>query len=139
LTFARSQIGVPYAWGEGGYKGKSLGTNDGQGNDDSHVVGFNCSGLAQYAIYHGTNKIIARVSAEQYNYSKCHHVPIAQKQPSDLIFWNDGGRIHHVATVSDKPNEMFEAPESKKLVREVSISPHRFGVYGCEMLVNRLK
>jgi hypothetical protein len=62
--------------------GKSPGTNDGQGNDDSHVVGFNCSGLAQYAVYHGTNKFIARVSAKQYNYTKLHHVP---KRRSNLV------------------------------------------------------
>ncbi len=124
MAAARSQIGVPYAWGGGGFKGKSLGTNDGQGNDDSHVVGFDCSGLAQYAVYHGANKIIARVSAEQYKDPKCHHVPIAQKQPGDLIFWDNGVHIHHVAIVSNKPNEMVEAPESKKLVREVPIRPH---------------
>ncbi len=117
MSAALSQISVPYAWGSGGYKGKSLGTNDGQGNDDSHVVGFDCSGLAQYAIYHGTNEIIQRIAAQQYNDPKCHHILIVQKLLGDSIFWNDGGPIRHVAIVSDKPNEMVEAPESKKFVR----------------------
>jgi hypothetical protein len=38
--------------------------------------------------------------------------------------WNDGGQIHHVAIVSDEPNEMVEAPGSKKFVREVPIRPN---------------
>ncbi|XP_054167734.1 peptidoglycan endopeptidase RipB-like [Oppia nitens] len=117
VAAARTQIGVPYSWGGGGYKGKSKGIDQG-----AHTVGFDCSGLAQYAVYHGTGsgKIIARVAASQYADKHCHHVSWGQHQPGDLVFFNDGGSIHHVGIVSSATH-MIQAPHTGDHVRESAI------------------
>ncbi|CAG2118442.1 unnamed protein product, partial [Medioppia subpectinata] len=69
VSAARSQIGVPYSWGGGSWKGKSYGIGKG-----AHTIGFDCSGLAQYAVYKGTGKIIQRVADAQYADGKCSKV-----------------------------------------------------------------
>lgn len=118
VAAARSQYGVPYSWGGGGYRGKSKGIGSG-----AHTIGFDCSGLAQYSVYKGTNKIIARTAAAQYADKHCHHVPYAQHQPGDLVFFNDGGSIHHVAIISG-PNTMVQAPHTGDHVRESPVTVH---------------
>ncbi|CAG2103428.1 unnamed protein product, partial [Medioppia subpectinata] len=113
VAAARSQIGVPYSWGGGGYKGKSLGTGSG-----AHTVGFDCSGLAQYAVYKGTNKIISRTSGLQYTDSHCKREAYANRQPGDLVFF--GSPVHHVAIVSSA-TQMIAAPQTGDHVKEQAI------------------
>jgi len=108
-------MGVPYSWGGGGYAGKSLGIEQG-----AHTVGFDCSGLAQYSVYKGTGKILARVSREQYTDPQCKHVPYAEHQPGDLVFFDDGGTIHHVGIISGH-NMMINAPQTGDVVREATV------------------
>jgi len=115
VAAARSQIGVPYSWGGGNQNGKSIGIESG-----AHTVGFDCSGLAQYSVFHGTQKIIARTAAAQYADPKCKHVAFASHEPGDLVFFNDGGSIHHVAIISG-PGTQIHAPQTGETVKEIPI------------------
>jgi cell wall-associated NlpC family hydrolase len=115
VAAARSQIGVPYSWGGSGAQGKSKGIQQG-----ANTVGFDCSGLSQYAIYHRTKKTIARTAAAQYSDPKCHHVEFGKHEPGDLVFFNDGGSIHHVAIISG-PHTQIHAPHTGDHVREAPI------------------
>ncbi|MEU3628341.1 hypothetical protein BS329_15770 [Amycolatopsis coloradensis] len=115
IEAARSQIGLPYAWGGGSLNGPSGGSAP-----DVGVVGFDCSSLARYAYYQGTNGKVTlpRTSREQYKATQGRAVPVDQLQPGDLLFWGKTpGSIHHVALyIGD--GKMIEAPESGKKLRE---------------------
>lgn len=86
LAAAKTQKGVPYSWGGGGCYGKSRGIKQG-----SNTVGFDCSGLTQYAVCQATGykKTIGRTT--QYQYGSGTRVPRSQAKPGDLIFWGTGG------------------------------------------------
>ncbi|MDT7671900.1 MAG: peptidoglycan DL-endopeptidase RipA, partial [Pseudonocardiales bacterium] len=60
-------------------------------------------------------------SGYQYNAGK--KVPISQMRPGDMLFWADGGTIHHVALFIGN-GKMVEAPYSGGAVR---IVPVRYG------------
>jgi cell wall-associated NlpC family hydrolase len=77
VAAAESQIGVPYVWG-----GESPG------------VGFDCSGLTQWA-WGRAGVGIPRTAQAQYD--AIAHVPLGDLQPGDLVFWGNGtGDIYHV-------------------------------------------
>ena len=86
-------LGLPYAWGGGG----SHGPGPGQA-PDLGVIGFDCSGLTQYA-YRQAGIRIQRNSRAQY--ASLPKVSSDDLQPGDLVFWAtdpaDPGTIHHVA------------------------------------------
>ncbi len=121
ISAARRYIGTPYAWGGGGWWGPGRGQDP-----DAHVVGFDCSGLTQYA-YRQAGISIARNSKAQYDESP--KVARGSLQPGDLVFWaTDTSRpstIHHVAIYLGG-DRMLEAPESGKHVRETAM---RWGGY----------
>ncbi|KAH9405316.1 hypothetical protein TYRP_001163 [Tyrophagus putrescentiae] len=113
---ARSMIGTPYSWGGGTLKGKSFGVDRG-----AKTFGFDCSGLARYSVYQATGKTIARTAAAQFADKQCSHVPFEQRRAGDLVFFNDGGRIHHVAVVSGNGSTMIHAPQTGDHVKESPI------------------
>lgn len=114
-------IGTPYAWGGGGWWGPGRGQDP-----DADVVGFDCSGLTQYA-YRQAGISIARNSRAQYDGSP--KVARGALQPGDLVFWaTDPDRpstIHHVAIYLGG-DRILEAPESGKTVRTTAM---RWGGY----------
>ena len=120
---ALSQVGVTYAWGGGNARGPTKGIRDGGVADefgDYRKTGFDCSGLMLYAF--GALGIgLPHYSGYQYNAGK--KVPISQVQPGDMLFWADGGNIHHVALFIGN-GKMVEAPYSGGQVR---IVPVRYG------------
>lgn len=120
---ALSQVGVTYAWGGGNARGPTKGIRDGGVADefgDYRKTGFDCSGLMLYAF--GALGIgLPHYSGYQYNAGK--KVPISQIQPGDMLFWADGGNIHHVALFIGN-GKMVEAPYSGGQVR---IVPVRYG------------
>ncbi|HLI72987.1 MAG TPA: C40 family peptidase [Acidimicrobiales bacterium] len=77
VAAAESQIGVPYSWG-----GESPG------------VGFDCSGLTQWA-WGQAGVGLPRTAQAQYD--AVAHIPLSALQPGDLVFWGYGGGISHVA------------------------------------------
>jgi len=114
-------IGIPYAWGGGG----SWGPGPGQ-DPDRGVIGFDCSGLTQYA-YARAGIAIPRNSRAQY--AQLPKVGRAALRPGDLVFWaTDPSRpttIHHVAIYLGG-DRILEAPESGKTVRTTAM---RWGHY----------
>ncbi|KAL8849168.1 MAG: hypothetical protein Q9221_005845 [Calogaya cf. arnoldii] len=89
VAAAVKQEGLPYVWGGGGCSGPSKG-------------GFDCSGLTQYAICQAVdnNNPIPRTAQTQYHSSMGKHMPRAQAQAGDMLFWASGGdcanKVAHV-------------------------------------------
>jgi cell wall-associated NlpC family hydrolase len=97
VAFARSQLGVPYHWG-----GESPG------------VGFDCSGLTQWA-WSRAGVGLPRTAQGQYN--AIEHVSLAALEPGDLLFWGSGpGGISHVGMYVGG-GEVIHAPETGEVVR----------------------
>ncbi|ORX08049.1 hydrolase [Mycolicibacillus trivialis] len=78
-----SQRGVPFSYGGGGVGGPTHGTGR-----YLHVVGFDASGLTQYA-FAGAGIKLPRSSATQYQVGR--KVLPAQAQRGDLIFYGPNG------------------------------------------------
>jgi peptidoglycan DL-endopeptidase RipA len=120
---ALSEVGMTYAWGGGDVDGATKGIHDGGDADafgDYRKIGFDCSGLMMYA-FGGVGIDLPHFSG--YQYDTGNRVPIAKVQPGDMLFWADGGTIHHVALYVGGDN-MVEAPYSGGKVR---ITPVRYG------------
>lgn len=116
---AMSQLGVRYSWGGGNPNGPTMGVRDGGVADsygDYKSVGFDCSGLMQYA-FAGAGISIPKYSGYQYTAGK--HVPSSQAKRGDMLFWGNGG-IHHVALYLGN-GQMIEAPFSGGVVRVTSV------------------
>jgi cell wall-associated NlpC family hydrolase len=120
---ARSQLGVSYSWGGGDADGPTLGIHDGGIGDsfgDFGRSGFDCSGLMIYAFAPVLGYSLPHYSGSQYNAGR--KVPLAEKQPGDMLFWGTNGQIHHVALyIGD--GQMIEAPYSGSAVR---VAPVRY-------------
>ncbi|MFT3715209.1 MAG: NlpC/P60 family protein [Gordonia sp. (in: high G+C Gram-positive bacteria)] len=117
---AKSVLGTPYAWGGGDANGPTLGIRDGGVADmhgDYNKIGFDCSGLMIYAF--------AAVGIELphytgYQYTSGPHVPLAEMQRGDMIFYGPNAGTHVAMILGD--GTMIEAPESGDVVK---ISPVR--------------
>ncbi|HXW35679.1 MAG TPA: C40 family peptidase, partial [Acidimicrobiales bacterium] len=99
VAAAESQLGVPYVWG-----GETPG------------VGFDCSGLTQWA-WGQAGVGIPRTAQEQYD--AIAHISLSDLEPGDLLFWGDGGGIYHVAMYVGG-GDVIQAPETGETV---SIAP----------------
>jgi peptidoglycan DL-endopeptidase CwlO len=97
---AMSQIGVPYVWG-----------------GDTPGVGFDCSGLTMWA-WGQAGVGLPHSAAAQYDDTE--HVPLADMEPGDLIFYNEGGIIGHV-TMYIGGGQMVQAPETGEDVQVTGI------------------
>jgi peptidoglycan hydrolase-like protein with peptidoglycan-binding domain len=135
INAARSQIGLPYAWGGGhaATPGKSLGTCWGytgsiQPCPADTTVGFDCSGLVRYAYWSGSGIDIGRGGNTDSQTNDIHLVPIteAQRQPGDLEYFGSGPHsTTHVILYSGN-GSMIEAQQTGTNVHEV---PLRTGGY----------
>ncbi|MDO5746536.1 MAG: peptidoglycan-binding protein [Actinomycetaceae bacterium] len=92
INYAMAQRGSSYTWGGAG----------------TYHLGYDCSGLALQSLYaagldpqpinvvkHAWPKY--RTSQELYKHPKLKHVPLSQRQRGDLIFYQKGGTVFHVA------------------------------------------
>lgn len=123
IARARSELGMPYAWGGGNASGPTRGIHDGGVADsygDYNKIGFDCSGLMMYA-FAAAGVHLRHYTGYQYNSGQ--HVPLSAKQPGDMLFWHTGSNIHHVALYIGN-GMMIEAPQSGSVVQ---ISPVRYG------------
>ncbi len=104
IGWALNQQGKPYQWGATG------------------PAAFDCSGLMMRA-FAAANISLPRTSREQYNAGQ--HLPAAQAQPGDLLFWayspQDPATIHHVALYLGD-NHIVEAYDTGTPVRTRTIS-----------------
>ncbi|MFZ2512609.1 MAG: NlpC/P60 family protein [Gordonia sp. (in: high G+C Gram-positive bacteria)] len=117
---AKSQVGLPYAWGGGDANGPTLGIRDG-GVADAHgdyaKVGFDCSGLMIYA-FAGIGIDLPHYTG--YQYTSGLQVPLAEMQRGDMIFYGPNASTHVAMYLGD--GTMIEAPQSGDVVK---ISPVR--------------
>ena len=99
IQFALGEVGKPYVWG-------ATGPNT-----------YDCSGLMLRA-FQAAGIDLPRVSWQQFRSGG--HVPIAQAQPGDLLFYatdpSDPATIHHVSMYIGE-GQMVEAPYSGESVR----------------------
>lgn len=110
ISAAQSQIGVAYSWG-----GETPG------------VGFDCSGLTQWALAKAGVSIPRVTTAQE---SAGQRVSISQLQPGDLVFWGSAGSTYHVALYIGN-NQYIHAPQPGQSVTIASISNYfkpSFGV-----------
>jgi len=87
IQAAKSQIGTPYVWG-----GSAPG-------------GFDCSGLVMWS-YAQAGIGLPRTSGAQY--AATTHIPLADIQPGDLLFYGPGGSDHVAMYIGG--GSMIEAP-----------------------------
>lgn len=108
ISFALGERGKPYVWGATG------------------PGAYDCSGLVLRA-FQAAGIILPRTSREQYGAGA--HVPVAQAQAGDLLFWaydpGDPATIHHVALYLGD-GQIAEAPDVGQTVRtrRVSVTEH---------------
>lgn len=111
---ALSWLGWPYAWAGGGPDGPSYGMAvDHDSRNDNKVRGFDCSGLAMYALAPWLTGL-QHDAAAQYTEVGHWHPALNSLQIGDLIFWSkDGtiGGIGHVAIYIGNGN-VVQAPRS---------------------------
>ncbi|GAA0269958.1 hypothetical protein GCM10010302_04400 [Streptomyces polychromogenes] len=119
---ALAQQGIPYSWGGGGPEGPSTGICCSPGGQDGGtVVGFDCSGLTQYA-YAKAGIMLPRTAAEQAGAGR--RIPASAGfgalRPGDLIFYGysptSDSTIHHVGIYLGD-GKMINAPRPGKQVR----------------------
>jgi cell wall-associated NlpC family hydrolase len=116
IDAAMRYLGTPYAWGGGGTRGPGPGQAP-----DLGIVGFDCSGLTQYA-YAQAGIHIPRNSRAQY--ASLPKVSSSDLRPGDLVFWatdaSDPGTIYHVAIYLGG-GQVVQAPESGDVVKVSSM------------------
>ncbi|KAA5834493.1 NlpC/P60 family protein [Saccharopolyspora hirsuta] len=133
INRALSQLGVQYAWGGGNSRGPTRGIRDGGVADsygDYAKIGFDCSGLMIYA-FAGAGISLDHYSG--YQYQSGRRVPLSQMRRGDMLFWQTGGRIHHVALYLGN-GKMVEAPYSGSRVRVTSVRYGGIAPYAVRML-----
>lgn len=115
VNAARSMVGKwPYSWGGGNNSGATVGIKQTIKPycDDRRVTGFDCSGLAKYAVYQGTGISLPHHAQSQYDQARNSGKLVSKSnlQPGDLVFFGSSdSSIHHVAIYSGN-NKMIEAP-----------------------------
>ena len=112
IDAAMAYRGLPYAWGGGGTRGPGPGLDPDEG-----VIGFDCSGLTQYA-YAQADIAIPRNSRAQY--AALPKVARDDLQAGDLVFWgsdpSDPSSITHVAIYLGS-GKVIQAPQSGDVVK----------------------
>lgn len=101
IAAAKAQLGTPYV-----YAGATAG------------VGFDCSGLTQYALAQAGISVGHNTVAQE---SAGTAVPLDQLQPGDLIFWGAQGASYHVALYIGN-NQYVDAPTYGQSVEVETIS-----------------
>jgi len=118
---ALSYLGASYSWGGGGPGGPSVGIRDGGVADsfgDYAKVGFDCSGLTEYAYAQAGIQTGGVTGASWEGGQAGPHYAWNDARPGDLIFY--GSPSHHVALYLGKVGDrqlMVEAPQSGDVVK----------------------
>ncbi|WP_434551554.1 peptidoglycan DD-metalloendopeptidase family protein [Microlunatus sp. Y2014] len=109
---ALSQVGVPYSWGGGGASGPSNGICcSPSGADARAVIGFDCSGLTQYA-WAQAGLTLPRSSHAQARYPRV----TGDIQAGDLLIFAGGSHIG----IADGHGGMIHAPRTGKSVEHLT-------------------
>ena len=118
---ALAWVGLPYAFDGGTATGPSVGVctsaDGGGGEQDCHVVGFDCSGLALYAW--APYESLPHYAASQYLVAGNLHPSLNELLPGDWVFWSTDrtqSGIAHVAIYLGH-GDVIQAPESGDVVK----------------------
>lgn len=118
LDAAKRYLGTPYSWGGGGPNGPSEGSTG--------VVGFDCSGLTEYAFAQAGYQIGGWTGVQKDAGTAVGS--LAEAQPGDLLFF--GSPVRHVAIYLGD-NQLIHAPKPGDVVK---ISP----VYETPTVIRRV-
>lgn len=106
--------GTPYSWGGGGTSGPSKGIAQG-----AKTVGFDCSGLVQYAVFQATGQKIPRTAQDQLAGAK--PVTLANAKPGDVIGFGTKSNVHHIGIYLGD-GKFIESPHTGDVVKISSLS-----------------
>lgn len=106
--------GMPYSWGGGGAGGPSKGIAQG-----ANTVGFDCSGLVQYAFAKYGVKV-PRVSYEQFRAGT--PVPVNAMRPGDLVFFHPGANGPGHVGIFIGNGKFLQAPQTGDVVKVSNLS-----------------
>lgn len=104
----------PYVFGGGGSNGPSGGSR----GEDRGEIGYDCSGVTQFAYFQGADITLPRTARAQWAAYKHNRVNPAEIQPGDLIFWaygRLGSTVSHVAIYVGN-GQMVEASRGRNRV-----------------------
>lgn len=118
IEAAKKYLGTPYSWAGGGKNGPSKGTTG--------IVGFDCSGLTEYAFAQAGYSIGGWTGVQKDQGTAVGS--LADAQPGDLLFF--GSPIRHVAIYLGD-NQLIHAPKPGDVVK---IAP----VYETPTLIKRV-
>ena len=79
--------------------------------------GFDCSGYTSY-VFAQLGISLPRVAAAQYSWAD--RISASDRKPGDLMFWSNGGGVHHVAIYAGD-GKMWDSPRPGRRVGKISI------------------
>ena len=106
--------GVPYSWGGGGPGGPSKGIAQG-----ANTVGFDCSGLVQYA-FAKYGVTLPRVSYQQFRAGT--PVPLKSMRAGDLVFFRPGANGPGHVGIFIGNGKFLQAPQTGDVVKVSDLS-----------------
>ncbi|MGV9383539.1 C40 family peptidase [Nonomuraea sp. NPDC003707] len=118
VAAATTMLGTPYSWGGGGSGGPSAGTGRG-----AATVGFDCSGLVQYAVYQASGGRVRLPRTSQQQARVGSPVERGDLQPGDLIAFDrrNGEGFGHIGIYIGN-GRMVHAPQTGDVVRIGSLA-----------------
>jgi hypothetical protein len=87
---------IPYSWGGGTFQGPSRGICCSPGGYDGRLsTGFDCSGLARYAVYQASNEKVElpRTTTAMLGSNKAVGISRDQLAAGDLVFFSGGAHV----------------------------------------------
>ncbi|MEE1940985.1 NlpC/P60 family protein [Streptomyces sp. TRM 70361] len=108
---AEKWLGTPYSWGGGGPEGPGLGFAQG-----ADTVGFDCSSLVQYAVYHASGGDILPPRVSQLQVTAGEAVARDEMRPGDVIGFNLNGSYDHIGVYVGH-GQFIHAPRTGDVVR----------------------
>jgi hypothetical protein len=127
VNAAASQAGVPYCFDGGTTSGPSHGSG-GSGCGGS-TKGFDCSGLALFAVFKGTGIVLPHNAAREATFGGTVITNPANLLPGDLVFFGGGSlaKAEHVGIYAGN-GEMWDANDFNIPVQERSLSWEEHGL-----------
>jgi hypothetical protein len=112
---AATQLGVPYSWGGGSFNGPTTGMGD-------STMGFDCSGLIEYAVYQAYKIKMPSTTVTQVTSPLVEKVNGGPDQwrPGDLLFRIGKGQFNHVMIYVGN-GRIIHAPQTGDVVKYANV------------------
>ncbi|WP_369205545.1 NlpC/P60 family protein [Streptomyces sp. PU-14G] len=111
VAYAKKWLGTPYAWGGGGPEGPGRGFAQGAG-----TVGFDCSSLVQYAVYHASSGRTLLPRTSQTQVTEGREVARDDMRPGDVIGFDLHGSYDHIGIYLGH-GQFIHAPKTGDVVK----------------------